>query len=159
MGRLFDAVSSLLGCCQRVTFEAQAAAQLEFLAMPASTPAGGLAFALDGRWIDPAPVLRGIVEGLRGGADRGALALGFHHAVADAIVAVAVAVAVSGTRPVPAVGLTGGCFQNAVLVELTSARLAECGLEVLTHRMVPPNDGGIALGQVAVAAARHRGAR
>jgi hydrogenase maturation protein HypF len=156
MGRLFDAVASLLDCSHRITFEAQAAMQLEFLALSAPAPAERLVFGLRDGLIDPSPVVRGIVAGVRSGIDPAALALAFHHAVADVIAEVAVAT--RRTRSVPAVGLTGGCFQNAILVQAATARLVACGFEVLTHRLVPPNDGGIALGQVVVAAARHGGA-
>ncbi len=152
MGRLFDAVASLLGLRHRITYEAQAAIQLEFLAASASVPADGFAFGLDDGRIDPAPVLHAIVDGVRAGTDRASLALAFHHAVVDAIVSVAGDV--RSERPVPAVGLTGGCFQNALLTDLAAMCLVDEGFEVLTHRLVPPNDGGIALGQVAVAAAR-----
>ncbi len=150
MGRLFDAVASLLDLQHRITYEAQAAIQLEFLAASATAPADGVAFGLDDGRIDPAPVLEAIVDGLRVGTDRAELALAFHHAVADVIARVALDV--GRNRPVPTVGLTGGCFQNALLTELATSRLVDEGFAVLTHGVVPANDGGIALGQLAVAA-------
>ncbi len=156
MGRLFDAVASLLGLRHRITYEAQAAIQLEFLAASTSVPADGVAFGLDDGRIDPAPVLHAIVDGIRAGTDRASLALAFHHAVVDAIVQVAGEV--RSERPVRVVGLTGGCFQNALLTDLATRCLVDEGFEVLTHRLVPPNDGGIALGQVAVAGAQADGA-
>lgn len=106
------------------------------------------------------PLLRGIVAALRAGVAPRDLAAGFHRAVAEMIVAVAGAVGASqeGERPL-AVGLTGGVFQNALLVEEAFSCLAAAGYEPFGHRIVPPNDGGIALGQILLgrkALARHR---
>lgn len=102
----------------------------------------------------------GIVADLRDGVAPRDLAAGFHRAVAEMIVAVAGAVGDSpeSQRPL-AVGLTGGVFQNAFLVEEAFACLAAAGYEPFGHRIVPPNDGGIALGQILLgrkALARHR---
>ncbi len=150
MGRLFDAVASLLGLRHRVTYEAQAAIELECLAGAASEPAVGIAFAVDDGVMQPGPLLRGLVDGLAEGRDRATLALAFHHAVVEAIALMVHHV--RSERPVDRVGLTGGVFQNALLAELAVAQLSEEGIEVLTHRLVPPNDGGLSLGQAVVAA-------
>lgn len=151
MGRLFDAVASLLGVRHRISYEAQAAIELEMLA----TQATGVtrprwAFAIDDRLVlDPGPVVRGLLDDLGRGADVADLAHGFHLAVAAAVVATARAVRASrGTLPVV---LTGGVFQNDLLARHTRAGLEEAGFTVLVHRAVPPNDGGIALGQAVVA--------
>ncbi len=85
---------------------------------------------------------------LRAGVSSGMIAGRFHNGLAAAIVAVAEAIGQ------PQVALTGGCFQNRLLLERTASRLRQAGFDVLLHRQVPPNDGGISLGQVAVAAAR-----
>ena len=152
MGRLFDAVASLLGVRHRISYEAQAAIELEVLAEsgavdPASLP---WSFGLsDSGVIDPTPVLRGIVDEVTDGGDLASAALAFHHAVASAVLAVTRQVAhAHGAMPV---ALTGGVFQNALLTRLTRVALETEGFEVLTHRLVPPNDGGLSLGQAVIA--------
>ncbi|MHA6780956.1 carbamoyltransferase HypF [Pseudonocardia saturnea] len=162
-GRLFDAVAALLGVRQTVTYEGQAAMELEALAASAELQEGHLHAR---RWhegglpalrmgvadgvLDPAPVLRGLVAGLRAGVPVPVLALGFHIAVADAVAEVVTCVS-SGVR---LVGLTGGAFQNVLLLRLARQRLLEAGCTVLVHRVVPPNDGGLAVGQAAVSVLR-----
>jgi hydrogenase maturation protein HypF len=160
-GRLFDAVSALLGVRQHITYEGQAAIELEWLAA-AYTAAGRrdedaprYRFAVSSGspvTLDPAPVLRAIVAELRTGTDIAAIAAGFHLAVVEAIVEVAHRVALDGGPRT--VGLTGGVFQNAWLTTRTRRHLEAHGHPVLTHRKVPPNDGGLAYGQLAAVAAR-----
>lgn len=154
MGRLFDAVASLLGVRQRSTFEAQAALELEALAAASRRPGRAVAFGFDGRALDPAPVITEIVDGLHAGLAPDALAAAFHLAVADAVTRVAQAA--RRRRGVGLVGLTGGVFANVVLVRACRAQLAAAGFEVLVHRVVPPGDGGLALGQAAIATAAAR---
>jgi hydrogenase maturation protein HypF len=148
MGRLFDAVASLLDVRHRIDYEGQAAIELEALAATAGRgrPPLRIAVGHDGV-LDPAPLLRGMITRRRAGADRAALAAAFHDAVADAVAAVVGQVA----GPVRLVGLTGGVFQNVLLLRACRQRLRGAGFTVLTHRLVPPNDGGLALGQAAVA--------
>lgn len=93
----------------------------------------------------------GVVADLRRGVPQGIIAARFHNALVEAIVAVAQNVGAAR------VALTGGCFQNRLLTERAADRLQRAGFEVLLHRHVPPNDGGISLGQVAVAAAKLSG--
>jgi hydrogenase maturation protein HypF len=150
MGRLFDVVSSLLGVRHRVSYEAQAAIELEHLA--STGDAGTVPLAFDVRRtpggpdvIDPAPVLSTLVEHLLAGAAPADLAAAFHVAVADVVGRVADDHA--DGRPV---ALSGGTFQNALLAGLVRERLG--GHRTLTHRLVPPNDGGLSLGQAIVAA-------
>lgn len=153
MGRLFDAVASLLGVRHRIGYEGQAAIELEVLAEESGRESGptssgvwpSLAVHADGT-IDAAPLMRDLVAALRAGVERGRLARAFHVAVAAAVVTVVGQVA----GPVRTVGLTGGVFQNVLLLRECRRRLEEAGYEVLTHRTVPPNDGGLALGQAAV---------
>ena len=150
MGRLFDAVASLLGVCQEVSYEGQAAVELEHLARTArSRPT--LDFAWDGAVLDPAPVIAGLAAGMRAGAGRAGLAAAFHDAVVRATVRAAADTAAAAG--IATVGLTGGVFVNRLLLTGIAAGLRARGLEVLTHRVVPCNDGGLALGQAAVAAA------
>jgi len=159
MGRLFDAVSSLLDVRHVVSYEAQAAIELETAAgdvdaydlTDPAAPAGGYAFAVDGREIDAGPVLRSIVDDLRSGRPVPVVAAAFHGAVAGLIAGLS-----DGLRRrtgIDRVALTGGVFQNVLLLRLTRAALEARGFRVLTHRVVPPNDGGLALGQAAVARA------
>ena len=154
MGRLFDAVSSLVGLRHVVSYEAQAAIELEVVAAAdLRAPNCGVdryRFDAGAEEIDPAPVLRAIVGDLRRGVDVGAIALGFHAAVAR--LAADAADRVRHATGLARVALSGGVFQNVLLTRLTRAALVERGFVVLTHRLVPPNDGGLALGQLAVAA-------
>jgi hydrogenase maturation protein HypF len=148
MGRLFDAVASLLGVRQRIDYEGQAAIELEALAESIGDTAGPelrLAVRADGV-IDPAGMLRAMVSALRAGVRPAVLAAGFHQAVAVAVVEAVELLA----GPVRLVGLTGGVFQNVLLLRRCRQRLLRAGFEVLTHHTVPPNDGGLALGQAAI---------
>ncbi len=160
MGRLFDAVSSLIGLRHHATYEAEAAMLLQWAAEEALDQ-GVLAlpyrFELTGTEFDPSPVLRALVEDLRRGADTGAMAAGFHAAVAHVIGDVAER---QRTRAgIDVVALSGGVFQNALLVGLARRELEARHFVVLTHRVVPPNDGGLALGQAAIAGYRAGTAR
>ncbi|GFG76607.1 carbamoyltransferase HypF [Mycobacterium botniense] len=150
MGRLFDAIASLLGIRHRIDYEAQAAIELEVLAdsagdPPPGTPALRLAVRPDGV-IDPRDMIRAMVSALRAGVAPAVLASRFHEAVAAAVAATVSLVAGS----VRLVGLTGGVFQNVLLLHACRQQLHQAGFEVLTHHLVPPNDGGLALGQAAI---------
>ncbi|OBG22129.1 carbamoyltransferase HypF [Mycobacterium sp. 852002-51057_SCH5723018] len=148
MGRLFDAVASLLGVRQRIDYEGQAAIELEALAESVGAPAGpSLPLVVRGDGvIDPAPMVRAIVAALRAGTRPAVLAAAFHDAVAGAVAQLVGQVA----GEVRLVGLTGGVFQNVLLLCACRNRLRRAGFEVLTHHTVPPNDGGLALGQAAI---------
>jgi hydrogenase maturation protein HypF len=148
-GRWFDAVAALLGVAHDASYDGQAAAQLEALA----TGDDGDPFELAIREVEPfeidlRPTIRELVHKLKRGAAASLLAARFHATLAVAIRAACHRVGH------PTVVLTGGCFQNRRLVEQTAAQLERDGFEVLVHRRVPPNDGGLALGQAAVAAYR-----
>lgn len=151
MGRLFDAVSSLLGICHRVGYEGQAAVELEAIAATAggAPPLLRIAVEPDGT-LDPTPLLHGLVAEMAEGVPIAELAAGFHIAIADALTALVTRI--GRQRGIRLAGLTGGVFQNVLLLRACRDRLRAEGFEVLTHRIVPPNDGGLALGQAAVAA-------
>ena len=148
VGRLFDAVSSLAGICHVVTYEGQAAMQLE--SAVDSRAEGAYTFAIgDDLVIDPTPAIVAIVDDLHAGATPGAISARFHRGLATAVADVAAAL--RARTGVGTVALSGGVFQNVTLLGEVTLLVAERGLSVLRHRLVPPNDGGLALGQVALA--------
>jgi hydrogenase maturation protein HypF len=143
MGRLFDAVAALLGVREEVTYEGQAAVELEQLAgTRAADP-------YDWRFGDGAALVAAAHDDLAAGRPKSEIAAAFHETIAAASAAACEAV---GEPRV--VVLSGGTFQNLRLLASTRERLERTGFRVLTHRLVPPNDGGISYGQAAVAAAR-----
>ncbi len=157
MGRLFDAVAAMLGLRPRVTYEAQAAIELE--AMARSVPrAEALTFPVDvdrdasgSVVVDPSPLIAELVAERRRGTSTPVLAAAFHESIGRA--AALAAVDLAREHGLRTVALTGGVFQNPRLSDIIEERLVAAGLEVLVHRVVPPNDGGISIGQAAVAAA------
>ncbi len=149
MGRLFDAVASLLDVRQHIDYEGQAAIELEVLAAASDHTTVTLPLPVDSSAvIDPAPMITTMVGAQHDGANPAELALAFHHAVARAVSDVVRQVADGVTT----VGLTGGVFQNVLLLQSCRRLLEDDGFTVLTHRVVPPNDGGLALGQAAITA-------
>jgi len=152
-GRLFDAVASLIGVRQISRYEGQAAMELEWLAL-GSDESGVYDFAINApesdaapAELDWAPMVHEILDDVVRNAKPEAMARRFHNTLAEMIMRVA-----SQQTGLP-VALSGGCFQNRLLTELTVARLEAEDVKVYWPQRVPPNDGGIALGQV-VAAAR-----
>jgi hydrogenase maturation protein HypF len=145
-GRLFDVVASLVGLRQISRFEGQAAMELEFALHGIETDEG-YEFSLSEETLDWGPMLRALLSDVRKSISVGKIAAKFHNTLVEMIVAVARRV---GEERVV---LTGGCFQNKYLTERAIARLREEGFRVYWHQRIPPNDGGIALGQI-VAAAR-----
>ncbi len=144
VGRLFDAVAALCGLGYAVTHEGQAAIALEGLAAAAEPLEPGYP------WVgqDPSELVRAVVHDLDSGVDNGVVARRFHQAMADFVVGTSTEIA--RRTGLATVALSGGVFQNRLLVELLVPRLSSEGFEVLLHREVPPNDGGISLGQVAI---------
>jgi hydrogenase maturation protein HypF len=153
MGRLFDAVSSLVGVRHLVAYEAQAAIELEGLSRNADHHGARYAFTVDASrlpaMVDPGPVLAAIIDDSRAGTPANVIGAKFHCAVADLVVALA-GMEDTGSQPV---ALSGGVFQNALLLRLVLDGLRTNGFRAITHRHVPPNDGGIALGQLLVGTA------
>jgi len=157
MGRLFDAVSSLTGLCRRASFEGQAAMAVECAAESAQADGEDFAegYAMDllesgdpggSRVVDWCPTVSAMLEDLYSGVSCDRIAARFHAGLADGIVHVAQAAGL------PRVVLTGGCFQNRLLLSLARQRLEQAGFAVYSHGLVPPNDGGLSLGQAVVAA-------
>lgn len=148
VGRLFDAVASLLGVCQAVTYEGQAAVELEHLARSGDPDRYVLQFGA--QVLDPVPVIAGLVAGLRAKVAHADLAASFHAAVVRATVQAAGDCAQAAG--ITTVGLTGGVFVNRLLLNGIRTALRSNGFDVLTHQFLPCNDGGLALGQAAIAA-------
>jgi hydrogenase maturation protein HypF len=151
-GRLFDAVASLAGVRQTVTYEAQAAIELEALAAPGVET--GYTFEFEGSRFDAAPVIRAAAADVLAGLPVAVIAAKFHNAVADVIVQVSLRL--RRQTGLNRVVLSGGVFQNSTLLKLTTKRLEARNFAVLTHRCVPPNDGGLALGQAIIGAMQVR---
>jgi len=153
MGRLFDAVGALCLGRLEVTFEGQAAVELEAAAATAPGARGAYPLPLTADLVlDPRPTIAAATADVAAGRPAGVIAARFHHAVARAT-AQACARAAEGAG-VSTVVLSGGVFQNRLLAEETAALLGAARLRVLLPERLPPNDGGIAFGQAAVAAAR-----
>ena len=151
-GRLCDAVAALCGVRTEVTYEGQAAIELEALATGAGLTSPGYAGqSQESGTLDGRELVAGVVDDLAAGTDPATVAARFHTSFAASTAAAAARAAAE--RGLDTVVLSGGVFQNRLLLEQTAARVGEHGLEVLRPERLPPNDGGIAYGQAAVAAA------
>jgi hydrogenase maturation protein HypF len=148
LGRLFDAVAALCGGPAAISFEGQAAMALEFAADPTVEEAYPLPLVAgpETAVADWEPLVRAVLTDRAAGEPVGRIAARFHNALAELAVAAA---RLSGCSQV---ALSGGCFQNALLTQRVRSRLLAAGFSVYMHRQVPPGDGGIALGQVFIAA-------
>ena len=167
-GRLFDAVAAALGVCRdRQAYEGEAAMRLEALAerarfsVAAAAAAAAYPFAISVRpgavfEIDPLPMWNALLGDLTRDVPAAAMAWRFHEGLAVAVAQVARRLARrDGDTPLfKTVALSGGCFQNRILFERVTASLRAAGFVVLTHSEVPANDGGLALGQATIGAAR-----
>jgi hydrogenase maturation protein HypF len=152
MGRLFDVVSAMLGLCNKATYEAQAAIALEAAAWQSSAN-GHYYFSLEEGQIRLGRLLFQISADRLRGAPVSNIARRFHNTVAAMAVFVAERVRSERNQVLP-VAMSGGVWQNRLLLEMTVKQLRQANFEVLLHRQVPANDGGLAYGQTAVAAAR-----
>jgi len=151
MGRLFDAVAALAGLRGAINYEAQAAIEFEQMADPTADGAYPFPFAAAGDMmeLDWRPAISDIVGDLRRGEAAGAVSMRFHRGLAAGVVALTKELATAtGLRTA---ALSGGVFQNELFAGLVIDGLRARGIEVLTHRQVPPNDGGLALGQLVIA--------
>jgi hydrogenase maturation protein HypF len=160
-GRLFDAVAALAGVRDRVSYEGQAAMELEWLAEGIAAE-GAYPFEIADEksaesqiltlMVDTRPLIRAVAAEARNGTDPRAIARRFHTTVAEIIVAVCRRL--REQTGLDGVVLSGGVFMNALLTREAVARLERESFSVYRHRRTPPNDGGLSLGQLAVAAAR-----
>ena len=147
-------MAALVGLRQENRFEAQAAMMLEYAVDETVTDAYPLSMTQNpipntpSQVLDWGPLLEALLADLRRGMPEGVMAARFHNALVEGMVAVAQAVGAKRAA------LSGGCFQNRLLTERALDGLRTAGHRVLLHRQVPPGDGGISLGQVAVAASR-----
>ena len=155
-GRWFDAIAALCGIRQEVSYDGQAAIELEAAAAPGDGHEAyefGFSYQDDAPLqVDLRPTVRAIAADLRANVGAAVVAARFHRTLARAIAATC-GYAREGGAP-GTVALSGGCFQNRLLAELATAELEAVGFEVLRHERVPCNDGGLALGQAAVASFR-----
>jgi hydrogenase maturation protein HypF len=155
VGRLFDAVAALLGIRTKITYEGQAAIELEALA--AGVPdAVATAYPVELRQaettvvLDPAPLIGAVIEERLRGRSPALIAAGFHKGLGTGAATLAARLALD--RRLDTVALSGGVFQNARLTRVMEGELKRLGLAVLVHELVPPNDGGISVGQAAIGA-------
>ena len=152
MGRLFDAVGAMCGIAAEVTYEGQAAVELEAAAWRSRPDAAGAyEFELRGSELHPRPAIQTIANDLASGVDPAIVSARFHAGVARATVESVTRVA--SDRGLDTAVLSGGVFQNRLLLETIESGLTSHGLRVLVPELLPPNDGGISYGQAAIAAA------
>lgn len=149
-GRLYDAVAALVGICQENTYDGQAPLELAEAARGCRRHA--YPFAVEGRTLTAGGLIRGIAEDLCRGRDAGEIAGSFEKTVAEMFAAAVERV--GEEKGLDRVVLSGGSFQNPYLAAALRNRLESCGFRVYTHRLIPANDGGLALGQALVAAWR-----
>ena len=154
LGRLFDAVASLSGIRHRTNYEAQAACELEAAAAAVPEAAGAYEFGVAAETVEVVPVIREVVKDVKSGVPAAIVAARFHHGLAR--LSVTACRRLRDASGIEKVVLSGGVWQNTTLLREAVAALERDGFEALVHRQVPANDGGLALGQVAVAAARAR---
>src|ERR1700722_19488574 len=154
-GRLFDAVASIVGVRDEVNFEAQAAIELEAGALTGVEATYPFEITADSVWqIDVRPMIESIVRDPDAAQPAGWISAAFHNTVAAIVVEVCTRL--KAAEGIDRVCLSGGTFQNVYLVERTAASLRDNGFEVFLHSQVPPNDGGISLGQAVIANANLR---
>jgi hydrogenase maturation protein HypF len=151
MGRLFDAVAAIAGVCDTASFEGQGAIRLESLAVEVDA-CGAYAFGFEIPQLDARPVVAEVAREVRGNVPAAVIARRFHAGVASLIARVCERL--RSETGIDQVVLTGGVFMNAVLLRESLELLEARGFHAFRHRLVPPNDGGLSLGQLAVAAAQ-----
>lgn len=153
MGRLFDAISALAGTKLRVNYEAQAAIEFEALVDPFELVK--YEFEINGEIINPSPLIRSVVHDLRNRLPVSQIAARFHNGVAD--MTFQVCRNIRKQTGISEVALSGGVWQNLTLLKKTLTNLRSDGFQPYIHKLVPPNDGGVSLGQAVVAVTRMTG--
>ena len=152
LGRLFDGVAAIAGIRHQVNFEGQAAMELEMLTAGDARATYDIEEATTGAAaILPAPIIRGVVRDLQNGLPISEIGAKFHQTIIALFARVCISV--RNESKLNRVVLSGGCFQNALLLTGLTKELESHKFEVFTHRQVPANDGGISLGQAVAAAA------
>ncbi len=148
MGRLFDAVAALAGGRQKVNYEAQGA--IEFEALAADDESGSYSFCNEQAQIQVRPAIQSVVDDVLKGVPIPVISSRFHNGIAKMVLEICIALREkSGLNTV---ALSGGVWQNMFLLRRTLDVLGKSEFDILIHRQVPTNDGGLALGQAAIAA-------
>jgi hydrogenase maturation protein HypF len=143
-GRLFDAVAAILNVCQHVSFEGEAAVALEFAAAKAQTRES-YEFSITGSVLDWQPMIEGILADIQRQEPIEVISARFHNTLVEMMINITQQIGET------TVVLSGGCFQNKYLSERAVQRLQEANFHPYWHHRIPPNDGGIALGQIIAA--------
>jgi hydrogenase maturation protein HypF len=158
MGRLFDAVSALTGLRDRVNYEGQAAIELEMLVEEEKKEKGSYPFEVSSQeriiLIDPKAIIASVVSDLINHEEKKVIATRFHNTIARIILQTCKKI--REKQSLNEVALSGGVFQNVYLLRKTCDLLTKAEFSVYTHHQVPPNDGGISLGQAVIAHSRSR---
>ena len=157
VGRLFDGVSSLILFKERVNYEGQAAAELEILAEEKVSVSYGFDLSEEKGIIiiRPEGIIRGVVEDLGKKVETGIISAKFHNTLAK--IMVDVSLRLKEQTGLTEIVLSGGVFQNIRILNLSEENLKMQGFKVYTHSQVPPNDGGVSLGQVVIAGHKQNG--
>ncbi len=155
MGRLFDAAAALAGVRQKVNYEAQAAIEFEALADPRET--GEYSFAVNRPEVQPRPAIEALIADALGGTPVAVISARFHNGLAEMVREVCCRM--RSESKINMIALSGGVWQNRQLLKRTLERMQGEGFQVYIHRQAPPNDGGLAFGQAAVAIAKMQGTR
>ena len=153
MGRLFDAAAALAGVRQKVNYEGQAAIEFEAMADPAE--AGIYSFGVESGLVGVRGVVEALVKDSAAGIPIQKISARFHNGLAESVRGTVVRI--SAETGIRSVVLSGGVWQNITLLGRTLSLLRKDGFKVYIHREAPTNDGGLSLGQAAIAAARLRG--
>jgi hydrogenase maturation protein HypF len=151
-GRLFDAVAAIISLRTQVTYEAQAAIELETVSYTESHDGVIYPFTVDNGQVRLGPLLAAVVSDTQRRVPAGVIGQRFHHTLAEIVRTVCKQL--GEKEGLTTVALSGGCWQNRLLLSATISRLRETGFSVYVHHQAPANDGGVSLGQAVVAAAR-----